>query len=98
MSAPSISVVDSIKSPSEGKTTCPVKTKRERNMSLPCVNIVEAIKILATNNELSSVGKYKYLTSTVSETGSQTDSNTKATFPHRVADVCGAQSNEQQNV
>ena len=78
MSAPSISVVDSIKSPSEGKTTSPVRAERERNMSLPCVNIVEAIKILATNNELSSVGKYKYLTTTISETGSQTDSNTKA--------------------
>ena len=46
-------------------------------MSLPCVNIVEAIKILATNNELRSVGNYKYLTSTISETGSQADSNTK---------------------
>ena len=78
MSAPSISVIESIKSPSEGKTTSPMRAKRERNMSLPCVNIVEAIKILATNNELRSVGNYKYLTSTISETGSQTNSNTKA--------------------
>ena len=78
MSAPSISVIDSIKSPSEGKTTSLMRTQRERNMSLPCVNIVEAIKILATNNELSSVGKYKYLTSTIVETGNQAESNTKA--------------------
>ena len=78
MSAPSISVIESIKSPSEGKTTSPMRAKRERNMSLPCVNIVEAIKILATNNELTSAGKYKYLTSRISETGSQNDSNKKA--------------------